>query len=618
MIVLPRLENLDFGRGFRFLDPIDSTIFSQNFPSTAISVKIIESFVQPPTLECMAHSAHRLADIPDSLSVAEFWDLVGTVENEMLDFKRGVPDSLAQVIPAMAMTNGGLIVCGVNDQREIEGCALTQHTQDRITRHANECNVSVELKPIQVGDHELTIVEVPEVGGRIVTTPDGRLLRRVGGDSQPLRGDALARFVGERCKRSAEEEPLNQPFSPDDFDLDAVNRALDQRGRPTVDSARLGRALTDLNVAEYSGLDRATEDSAASGDLVVTTTAAVLFARDPRQFVPGAAAQLVRRQGVGPHPGPTSDRQECSGPFTELLECCLAFLDKHTQRYEVVSGLFRETIPEYPEAVLREAVLNALAHRDYGLVGATVDITVWDDRIEVRSPGPLPGHITEENMRVEHFSRNRRMMRTLRDMRLVEEFGEGVDRMYREMEARLMHPPEFESTPESVTVTLRNQFLVDIEELAWLEMLDSWPGSAAERLALVEVRRLGRVPRRGFAELLPGVDVDTLLSAMINNGLLVRVGRKGGVQYQLSPQVIRQAGSSGITMPHAKRQQLLDEIRRRGSLSTAQAAKILGQEVSSARRLLNSMVDAGIIHARGKTRARRYVPNDSTSSADNP
>ena len=188
--------------------------------------------------------------------------------------------------------------------------------------------------------------------------------------------------------------------------------------------------------------------------------------------------------------------------------------------------------------------------------------------------------------------------------------------MYREMEARLMHPPEFESTPESVTVTLRNQFLVDVEELAWLEMLDSWPGSAAERLALVEVRRLGRVPRRGFSELLPGVDVDALLSAMINSGLLVRVGHKGGAQYQLSSQVIRQAGSSGVTMPHARRKQLLDEMRQRGSLSTAQAAKILGQEHSSARRLLNSLVDAGIIHARGNTRARRYFPNDSTSSAD--
>ena len=152
-----------------------------------------------------------------------------------------------------------------------------------------------------------------------------------------------------------------------------------------------------------------------------------------------------------------------------------------------MSGLLREPIPEYPRAVVREALLNALAHRDYGLVGTTVDVTVWDDRIEIRSPGPLAGHITVDNMREEHFSRNRRLMRTLRGIGLVEEFAEGVDRMYYEMEARLMLPPEFAVTADSVTVTLRNQFLVDLDEQAWLLSLDPWPASAPERRVLVEL-----------------------------------------------------------------------------------------------------------------------------------
>ena len=76
--------------------------------------------------------------------------------------------------------------------------------------------------------------------------------------------------------------------------------------------------------------------------------------------------------------------------------------------------LKRALVSEYPLAVLREAVLNALAHRDYGLSGATVDITIWDDRVEIRSPGPLPGHITIDNIRSEHYSRNKRVMQVLR------------------------------------------------------------------------------------------------------------------------------------------------------------------------------------------------------------
>ena len=89
-------------------------------------------------------------------------------------------------------------------------------------------------------------------------------------------------------------------------------------------------------------------------------------------------------------------------------------------------------------------------------------------RIEIRSPGSLPGHITVENMRDDHYSRNRRMMRTLKLVGLVEEYGEGVDRMFTEMEARLMEPPLFTATPSSVSVVIRNRFLVDVEDQVWL------------------------------------------------------------------------------------------------------------------------------------------------------
>src|SRR5205823_14417807 len=123
----------------------------------------------------------------------------------------------------------------------------------------------------------------------------------------------------------------------------------------------------------------------------------LLFAKSPPTVVPGATVQVVRRVGVGPGPGPVSSRRELSGPLARLVEDVLAEIDKHTSRYEAVVGAHRETFPEYPPAVLREAVLNAVAHRDYGLEGATVDVTIWDDRIEIQSPGPLPGHITVEN-----------------------------------------------------------------------------------------------------------------------------------------------------------------------------------------------------------------------------
>ena len=541
-------------------------------------------------------SVPRIGDIPQQLSPKEFWDLFGHLEHAGLDFKRGVPADIRDTIAAMAMTHGGLIVHGVDDRRALVGCPLSQNTQDRITRIATECGVDVQLRPIVVGDVELTICAVPEVRGRIVTTPDGRLLRRVGGDSQPLRGDAMGRFVREREHRAGEDEPVAR-IDLAAFDLSALNQALTADGRPAVAQDGLERGLTDLGVAV---------STAPPLGLRVLRAALVLFASEPREYVRGAAVQLVRREGVGPGPGPSSAREECSGPLAATVDCCLRFAAAQTRQLEAVVGSRRQPLPEYPEAVLREAVVNALAHRDYGLTGATVDITVWDDRIEVRSPGPLPGHITLDNMRVEHYSRNPRIMRVMKTMGLVEEYGEGIDRMYREMEARLMEPPVFDATASSVTVTLRNRMLVDVEDQVWLNQLDRDDVTADERRALVAARQAGAVTPRDLRAMLPDADVDALLARMAANGLLTRVGRRGGTRYVLTDAMVRLAGSPWMASQKRRSQKLLDEIRRRGSLSTTEAATLLDAAPTVTRELLNQLVQAGLARAAGRTRARRY------------
>lgn len=132
-----------------------------------------------------------------SLRPRSFWRLVGRLEHETLEFKRSA-HHLRDAIPAMAMSAGGAIVLGVSDEGELVGRPLDQETLDRITAAACECGVEVAVRAIRVGRVPLTIVLVPAVHGRIVTTPDGRLLRRVGGTNQPLRGDAVSRFVRAR------------------------------------------------------------------------------------------------------------------------------------------------------------------------------------------------------------------------------------------------------------------------------------------------------------------------------------------------------------------------------------------------------------------------------------
>ena len=553
----------------------------------------------------------QLDAIPSPLAEEAFWHLFGRLEHERLDFKRGVPKDVQNTIPAMAMTDGGLIVHGIADDREIIGCPLSQNTQDRITRIAAECGVDVQLREIEIvpsaaaqdskatPEHKLlTICAVPEVRGRIVTTPDGRLLRRVGGDSRPLRGDAMARFVREREHRSGEEEPIVR-VSASSFDLAAINGALAAEHRPAIDAeddnkeAAVLRALADLGVAAPAPPPLAANALRA---------AAILFATDPRDVMRGAAVQLVRRAGVGPEPGPASSRAEVAAPFGETVERCLAFVAENTAQFEIVAGIRRETLPAYPVPVLREAVVNALAHRDYNLSGVTVDITVWDDRVEIRSPGSLPGHITKDNMRREHYSRNPRIMRTLKTLGLVEEFGEGIDRMYREMELRLLQPPTFEITSSSVTVTLHNRSLAEVEDQAWLLGFGT-DVNAGERQALIAARNEGAVTRRGLGQLMDEAEVDAVLKSAVAKGLLQRVGSAGGTRYVLAAPA---GGNTRGGVEDPRRTRLLTAIRQHGAITTADAAKILQTSAETARKLLNELALAGVLRPEGNTRGRKY------------
>ena len=123
-----------------------------------------------------------------------FWRRFGRVEHERLEFKAS-PCNLREVIPAMAMTAGGHVVLGVSDERRLVGCALDQGVLDAVMRRAQDAGVDVRVQPLVVGRVGLTLVTVPRVTDRIVTTSDGRVLRRVGSDNLPLTGEHLVRFV---------------------------------------------------------------------------------------------------------------------------------------------------------------------------------------------------------------------------------------------------------------------------------------------------------------------------------------------------------------------------------------------------------------------------------------
>ena len=132
------------------------------------------------------------------MSRRAFWRRFGRVEHERLEFKLS-GNHLAESVVAMAMTCGGTILVGVSDEPALVGHAVDQAALDRITLVAHETQVDLEVTCLGVGRTNVIAIAVPAVAGRIVTTPDGRLLRRLGSTNQPVRGDAMARFVQARA-----------------------------------------------------------------------------------------------------------------------------------------------------------------------------------------------------------------------------------------------------------------------------------------------------------------------------------------------------------------------------------------------------------------------------------
>jgi ATP-dependent DNA helicase RecG len=118
----------------------------------------------------------------------------GTIEHERLEFKSSV-NHLCECVVAMAMTAGGVILVGVGDDGSVTGCRLDQPTLDRVAAVADDVQVDLLVEAIEVGRTAVLVITVPAVAPRVVTTPDGRLLRRMGATNRPLRGDGVLRYL---------------------------------------------------------------------------------------------------------------------------------------------------------------------------------------------------------------------------------------------------------------------------------------------------------------------------------------------------------------------------------------------------------------------------------------
>ena len=244
-----------------------------------------------------------------------------------------------------------------------------------------------------------------------------------------------------------EEQPV-AGATINDIDLEVVAEYCEKIGYDKGDAEFYLRHNHDFVVT------RGDED-------VVSGAAILLFGKNPQRFFPRARMRFVRYEGktaeVGDRMNVVKD-EKFDGRILDQVRAATAFVKTQIREYTKLGagGVF-QTTPEFPEFCWTELIVNAVAHRDYSIGGTDIQIKMFDDHFTVESPGILPGLVRVNNIREFHFSRNPMIVELLNEYDLVKEFGEGVDRIYRDMAEAGLPEPEYRQSEFMLYATLKNK-----------------------------------------------------------------------------------------------------------------------------------------------------------------
>ncbi|MBP6469183.1 MAG: putative DNA binding domain-containing protein [Chloroflexi bacterium] len=428
---------------------------------------------------------------------------------------------LAECLVALANGDGGLVVLGVDDLGRPSEAIWEEEAEAALREAALMCRppVPTQWQPVEMGADILVGVYVPR-STELHSLQDGRVLVRSGSDNRPLSGDEIRNLAN--SKNSAEFETELVPGArPSDLDANIIRDYLDRRearGAAKVSS-------TDDLLFEIGAIDR-------DGD--PTTIGVLLFGKNPQAFFPNSGVVFVKFPGTEPR-GEDGGigygrRDEITGPISRVVERAWNVLFEEMRVGAQVNQLEREELTEYPRFAVREALVNAIAHRDYRIKGRRIEIRMYADRLEIISPGGLPGYMTLDNLVDEHFSRNPRLVNGLYQWGYIEELGLGIDQMIEEMVQAGHSPPQFRATPHLFTVTLSNKR----ERTA----VPKWTRSMNERQAqaLNFIHENGSITNREYRQLCSDVSAETLRLDMVDlveRGVLLKIGSKKGTYYIL-------------------------------------------------------------------------------------
>ena len=343
------------------------------------------------------------------------------------------PKALAITIVAFANADGGDIAIGVSDKtRKIEG--VDQHTEklnELLRVPLDFCNPSVsitsDLLPCTDKDgneNHILLMHIP-ASSELHTNQADEAFMRVGDKSRRLSFEERIQLMYDKGERYYEDTAV-YGATADDIDMAAVERYTELIGYTK-------------SAMQYLHENNGFLTTNAKGEEQVSVACILLFGKYPQKFFPRGRTRFIRYKGTEERVGAEMNVIKdvtFEGTILDQVKATIAYLETQVEEHTFLGqhGQF-VTNRDYPKFVIQEMVVNACCHRAYNIKGTEIQIKMFDNHLVFESPGRLPGTVKPSNIRHTHFSRNPKIAQFLKAYDFVKEFGEGVDRMCRELEA---------------------------------------------------------------------------------------------------------------------------------------------------------------------------------------
>ncbi|MCF2489692.1 ATP-binding protein [Dyadobacter sp. CY347] len=520
-------------------------------------------------------------------------------------------DELVKDSVAFANAQGGEILIGIEDDCDapppnykVLDKHIVEIIQKNIVQRTINVGVAVTIKTASNGG-EYIEVQVFRNAQTIASTTDGKYYIRISDECKPIPPDEMARLAAEKNAFVWEEQTTKriETFHADSSKRTTFLKDIRSSGRVS----NFVKEMSDDEILEYYFFQK--------GDYLTNLGILWIGHRASRaSLLYPPAIQIIRYDENDEKVWKLLLDDYFLNP-KELLEKVLLDVPDWQESIEISEGMFRKNIPFFPLEVVRELVVNALVHRTYTTRG-DIFINIFQDRLEIHSPGRLPYGVTPSNILSQSIRRNDHLSKVFYDLGLMEKEGSGYDIVYAKLLGSGKPIPIVKETDERVTVIVRKQFIS--KEI--VRLMDK--ASSEFALKQKEVISLGLIAQH---QSLSAIEISRLLNQKEEQGLrnwigkladydlIKKSGNGKGTQYAVNPEFIRKINFTGKTTlknieDHRLEELLYKDIKAYPSSAFGEIHKRIGEEINmhKVRRLLKEMVSSKKIFVEGTNRWTRY------------